>query len=158
MEILCKNSILILKKNWNNKKINNDNIALSILRLKSINSAVYYKRFKEFGNLLNDKTIFSFKFLQNKNICWFWNAMLCFKIYLKFFFKLHKRKYFSPPPLSRVFACVWKSKFLEYYFFIRQKYNFLSNKLYFKNLINFIKKKKKISNKYNFFINLFFKN
>jgi hypothetical protein len=150
MKTISENSILISKRNWNNKKINNDYITLSILRLRSINSVDYYKRLKEFGNLSNDKTIFSFDFLQNKNIRWFWNNMICFKIYFKFFFKLHKKKFFSFPLSSIVFNCMWLKKFLEYYFFIRQKCKLLASKLYYKKLIYFIKKKKKSQININF--------
>jgi hypothetical protein len=150
MKTISENSILVLKRNWNNKKTSNYNITLSMLRLKSINSADYYKRFKKIGKLLNDKTIFSFKFIQDTNIYWFWNNMICFKIYFKFFFKLHKRKFFSSFLSSIVFDCMWVSKLLEYCFFIRQKYKLLSSKLYFKKLINFIKKKKKFQTNINF--------
>nr|UXY88324.1 hypothetical protein Cry52Nrm2_p133 [Cryptomonas curvata] len=136
MKTTSENSILVLKRNWNNKKTNNDHITLSILR--SINSVDYYQGFKEFGNLLNDQTIFSFNFLQNKNIRWFWNNMICFKIY----FKLYMKKFFSSPLFSIVFNCMWLNKFLEYYFFIRRKYKLLTSKLYYKKLIDFIKKKK----------------
>jgi hypothetical protein len=150
MKIITENSDLVLKKNWNNKKTNNDIIKQNTSILKSINSADYYKRFKKLGNFLKDNSIFSIIILQNKNIYCYWNIIICFKKFFIFFSKFHKRKSFIFSGLQGFSSYIRKNKFLEYYFFVIQKCKLLFNKLYVQRTTNLFGEKKNFKININF--------